>query len=239
MFSIINIWPWELPDKIEGIAVVIDLWAATTNIAQMLTRGAQKILIVNEKNILSVIKDLPEALTVGESTNPEFDRIFYCSNAIDRIAKLDLNGKTVIYMTNNGTRVIEQALGSGAKCVITAAYINLVAAAGFILKKKMPTVILPAGEWTEPSIRDKKDLEDYLAAVALQKLLSGQDVDWESYFKRSKEFIKTHYSATRKKSLEVAHSLNLFPVVPVCRKEGGSLRREASRIYVKSIKNGI
>jgi phosphosulfolactate phosphohydrolase-like enzyme len=306
-------WPWELPEKIEGIAVVIDLWAATTNIAQMLLRGAEKIYIANGKNILSTVKSFPQAIPVGESTDSKLEGFFRCSNSIKKVAKFDVKGKTVIYMTNNGTRVIEKALKKGAECVVTASYVNLAAVAEYIALRqgcdsKNPWVlsngsrsllgngscharvpnfrfnshaenvnvdpssltvhaqvklnsgalahatrssvrlshilkplvtILPAGEWTVASIPDKKSLEDYLCADALKKLLSGQTIDRENYFQRSKEFILSHYEATSPQSLTIAHKLNSLSVVPVCRLESDPLRRAASRICIKPVKNDI
>jgi hypothetical protein len=49
-------WPWELPQVINGSAVIIDINAATTNISLILTRKVKELFIVNENNVARLKK---------------------------------------------------------------------------------------------------------------------------------------------------------------------------------------
>ncbi len=60
-------WSWEIPDKLEGVVVIADVYAATTNIVSFLARGVSRLLIVDRENVVSIRKRLKEAVVIGES----------------------------------------------------------------------------------------------------------------------------------------------------------------------------
>jgi len=211
------IWSFEAKEEdVRGsIVVVVDVWAATSNIALMLAHGAKELILVDEQTIRSTIQRIPKALVVGESLDSSITELFSCSNSPCDIDKLDVDGKSIIYMTNNGTRVISHALAQGATSVLTASYLNILAVAKTLQqRKKEPCVIIASGERTiADTIPDKKAWEDYYCSEALQEVIRGGNVNWKTRMNQSKEFITQHYDYSME-SLQLVHQIDNATVLP-------------------------
>ncbi len=206
-------WSWELPEKIDGTAIVCDAWAATTNISTFLSQGVANLFIVNVDNIEKAAKKYPQALKVGESQKlPE--KFFDISNFPHDIAKIDLEGKTILYMSNNGSRVIELAFRKGAKQVITVSFVNMKAVVNWLKGNMSDSITLVASGEITP---DQKALEDYRCVEALDKLVKGNEVDWESVFERTREYLMQRYPEyDDKRDRKLIFDLDRDNVVPLC-----------------------
>lgn len=209
-------WPWELSGRIRGPCVVLDINAATTNLAIILSKGVKKLLIANDTNIFSLKKKYKDAFIIGESrTLP--NTLFNSSNLPGEIIKKKLKNKTVLYMSNNGSKVIEKLFKLGAKTVITAGFVNLQSAVIFLKEIKMESLILiPAGESVFP---DRKSHEDLYCAKAIRSLLKKGMLNI-NYLNKAKRFVSSHYYPYMKDiegNLQIEFALNRYPIVPVCK----------------------
>lgn len=213
------IWSFEAKrEDVKGsIAVVVDVWAATTNIALMLAHGAKELILVREETIRSAINQYPGAFIVGESTDEKTTSLFTCSNSPSQVNNLDVTDKTVLYMTNNGTKVIEKALLQGADPVMTAAFVNISSVAQALrMERSKKVCIIASGEQTiADKIPDQKAWEDYYCAQTLCDLINTEHIDCEKYIKKSKEFIKSHYRY-QGESLQIVHRLDSISINPFC-----------------------
>lgn len=85
-------WLWDLPKKIEGIAIVIDTFAATTNLPIIISEKPGKLIITNEENLVKAKNVYPDGLVIGESTTlPK--NTFICSNFPSDIIKFYFENK--------------------------------------------------------------------------------------------------------------------------------------------------
>lgn len=210
-------WSWKLErDLSKSTAVVIDVNAATTNLAIMLSKKVGKLIIVNESNLLTLKKRNPQALVIGESSLlPQ--KIFQASNLPPSYLKLDLQDKTILYLSNNGSRVIESLSAQKAKNIITASFVNINAVADYLRKREEPIILVCAGEKYFP---DKKAWEDWYCAEALKGLISGKEINLDSYLKKSKAFILSAYDwqdiKIASEVIKIEHQSDSFPLIPTC-----------------------
>jgi len=207
-------WPWELTEKITGTVVVCDVFAATTNIASFLARGAKELLLVNAQTLRLVKNHHPDAWVIGDrGTLPK--KIFHASNHPSEVVRLNVLHKTVIYMSANGTRMIEEAFRKGAKRIVTASFTNIDAVASWLREKKTSEIILlPAGEINLP---DQRSREDKICAEVLRDILEERDADWESRLKEAERFICANYHMVHPEAeYAVVLARNRYPVVPLC-----------------------
>jgi len=208
-------WSWETPDAISCAAVVVDVYAATTNIASFLTRGAKKVLLVNDKTVFSVKHHHPDARIIGESL--EFPKsFFYASNKPSDATTVAVGGKVVIFMSNNGTRVVHEVIQKGSSPVVTASFTNVDAVAHWIRYKKLKNLaIVAAGEMT---FSDPRVIEDRLCATLLRSLVLKKHGDVTKQMKKVRDFMLMKYGLIRASdpNLQIPLSLNVYPVVPIC-----------------------
>lgn len=203
-------WFWEIPKKTTGIAIVIDAWAATTNIPILLSQKPKRLIITNEEKLFLSQKIFPDALTIGESiTLPK--ETFSASNFPADIVKANFRGKTVLYMSSNGTKLIE-AIFNKTGVVISCSFNNLSAVCKwFYLQKEKELSIIMAGEL------GKEVEEDRVCADILEKELKGFYYNWDATAKGIKKCINSYYSAFSEKvvdSLSYVVDRNRYVLVP-------------------------
>lgn len=219
--NICILWPWELPEKIEGAAVVADIFAATTNIASFIGRNVGKLLLVNHESIKRARREYPRALVVGESHILPQD-FFHLSNAPAVVDKATVSGKTIIFMTANGTRVIERAILKGASPVISVSFTNLESVAGEIRVSNMKSItLIPAGtiDLAYPSLPEIKTPEDLCCIEALKSLLEGRTSTVNEKISEAKTLLVTMYNVKQKDpNFSPVFALNRFDVVPICKR---------------------
>lgn len=210
-------WPWELPNSLDGIAVIADVFGATTNITSFLTRGVKNLFIVNESNVQKAKDEYENVLIIGESLRlPE--NFFDSSNAPSEIEKIDVKNKTILYMSNNGSKIIELAFKKKAKEVITVSFTNIATVGKYLSCVKENVYLIPAGDVECDS---RKADEDLICIEALDKILKGKNVDLDKAQKNAQVYIKANYSAKKfdhASNFKIMFNLNSSKIMPVCKR---------------------
>lgn len=218
-------WSWEVPNSIDKTCVVIDVNAATTNIPIFLSKGVKSLTIINEASLLALKEIYQNSLVIGESKIlPK--KAFHASNLPPDFLHLDFQDKEVLFMSNNGSRVIEKFFGLGVEKIITASFVNAGAIIDYFKEDRRRSVLLvPAGETWFP---DKRSMEDYYCAEFIKRTLDGEEPDLEAYLQRSRDFVVTKYNwATKLLADEVAKvefNPNSYPVIPYCFNDEGIIK---------------
>lgn len=153
----------------RGTAVIIDVFRACSTLACAFAGGAARVLpVAGVRQARELSARLPGALLAGERHArrlPGFD----AGNSPTELAALDLRGRTLVHTTHAGTRGL--ACASDASEVLTGAFVNISAVAGFIAARRPPRVSLVrmGHEACERCV------EDDLYARCLIDLLEGRD----------------------------------------------------------------
>jgi phosphosulfolactate phosphohydrolase-like enzyme len=209
-------WPWELDRDIPHTVVVCDVFAATTNITSFLSRGVNRLYITNMENINDVRQHNPKALLIGES-NDLPKNYFDVSNEPADACRADVYGRDVIYMSNNGTKVMETAFQKKATSVIAAAFTNIETVGTWIRERNVSDItLIPAGECV---FSDPHTIEDLVCCITLRDIVKGKTLQWEPIVRRVRRYILTHYNPYTLKlndDLEIVLERNRYPSVPVC-----------------------
>lgn len=155
----------------RGVAVIIDVFRASTLQACAFAQGAARLIPVAEESLARQFKAAnPEWLLVGERHArklPGFDH----GNSPSEIAKLDLSGRCVIHTTHAGTQGL--AAARDAAVVLSAALVNATATAELVraLAPRVVTLVRMGHEAREPCE------EDTLCASLIASRLRGEDFD--------------------------------------------------------------
>ena len=215
------VWPWELPERMSGVAVVTDIFAATSNITWFLAHNVHDLIIVNKENVLAATEQYPQALVIGDKSDLNLAVEFASSNHPSKVAQLDVSGKTILYITNNGARVIEEAYNKSAHTVLAASFGNIDAVSYFLKKRGGETItLLPAGERTMPdTIPDWKAREDLMCALALSELIIDGQSDLQTYVSTMITYIRSVYTydkTLKEADIKLVSRTNQYQVVPIC-----------------------
>jgi 2-phosphosulfolactate phosphatase len=114
--------PQEL---IGGTAVVIDVLRATTTIVYALEAGAKEVIPcreIEEARALAEKYSRPEVLLGGERMGKPIDD-FDMGNSPEEYLSYDVQDKTIIFTTTNGTQALSHA--RMAKRIYLAAFVNV------------------------------------------------------------------------------------------------------------------
>lgn len=149
--------------------MIIDVFRACTTLACAFAGGAARVLpVAGVREARELHASLPGALLAGERHArrlPGFD----AGNSPTELAALDLRGRTLVHTTHAGTRGL--ACASGAAEVLTGAFVNISAVAGFIAARRPPRVsLVRMGHEAR-----ERCVEDDLYARCLIELLEGRD----------------------------------------------------------------
>ena len=189
----------------QGIAVVIDVYLATSNLILLTQKGASSLLVVNEESLDLAKARYPKSLIVGESLLPiKFD----ISNSSSEIEGAQIEGKDVLYMTINGTKALESVDYQGCEKVLVASFLNLSATAEY-LRKYFPEKeisLFAAGD------QGKYVLEDKLCAQILADRFLKRPFVWSKLRVKAKRFIEKWYGGWEK-DIEFALALDSSPMV--------------------------
>jgi 2-phosphosulfolactate phosphatase len=89
----------------DGVPVIIDVLRATSTIIVALSRGAARVIPVTDYDEALAIGRRLGAITVGELNGVKVDGFDYGNSPTD-LSQLPLEGKTIVMVTTNGTRVM-------------------------------------------------------------------------------------------------------------------------------------
>ena len=123
------------------IVVVVDILRATTIITTMFHNGLAKLIPVKT---LEEAKELKQKgfLVAAERNGKKVDFADF-DNSPYTFASEEIEGKTIVYSTTNGTNTIN--LTKGADQVIIASFLNLTAITKYLILQKKDVLILCSG----------------------------------------------------------------------------------------------
>lgn len=161
--------------KVEGTAVLIDLFRATTTLPVMFMRGAGTVVpFLKMREARRFARSNDDAVTVGERFGikiPGFD----FNNSPSDIFNADLKGKRVAFTTTNGTKVL--GLLKNATHILASSFLNCSATVRAL--SGMEEVWIVRADRPDGIAR-----EDDIYAEFLKKSLLGEDVKLEDYSQR-------------------------------------------------------
>ncbi|MGL4730650.1 MAG: 2-phosphosulfolactate phosphatase family protein [Clostridium sp.] len=132
-------------EKIQGkTVVVIDVLRATSVMVTALKNGCEKVIPVKEvEEAIDIAKNNRSKYILGGERNALKIEGFDYSNSPLEYTKENIQGKTVIMTTSNGTRAIKNA--EKADRILIASMINGTAVAKELIKENKDIVFINAG----------------------------------------------------------------------------------------------
>lgn len=205
-------WFWDLPRNLpRGIYVVIDIWGMTTNLSSMLKQKPKKIIITNEKQIDTTLKEYTNSLLVGESETHKLD--FFISNFVSEVAATKFRNKIIAYSTSNGTKVFERLRNQ--ELVIGCAFNNIDAVSKFLKQFDKRVNIIKAGRL------GIKVIEDQLGSEVLINKLLGKRIQWQTIKDKLNHVFLDNYSheqkidkSKMKQELTIIFQVDYFQTIP-------------------------
>jgi 2-phosphosulfolactate phosphatase len=148
----------------DSIVVVIDVLRATSSICSAFANGVTAIIPVGgEKEAIDYKKR--GYMVAAERDGFVLDFADF-GNSPFNFAQEKVDGKTIVYSTTNGTKVMNMA--SSSFLVTIGSYLNITALCKFLVNQKRDVLLLCAG-W-----KNKINIEDTVCAGAFaEKLLIG------------------------------------------------------------------
>lgn len=212
--KISKIWYKDLPEKLSGITVCIDAYAASSNMSILLSKNPEKIIIANEQNLDEVKAKYPDLFLAGESDE---DLNFNVDNSLKAISAADVQGKVVAFMSINGSRVFEKAIEITDGEVVLAAFNNNSAVVDYLKNDDKQVNIIMSG-----NRKDNLVVEDKLCADLIEKRLLDQTYDWASMQKQILEFTDGFYPPpyTHEDGELLINNLDNFNFVPKLSENG-------------------
>jgi 2-phosphosulfolactate phosphatase len=216
----------------ERIAVVVDVFRATTTMAAAFHQGARSIRPVATVEEARRYKE-QGWLTGAERNVKRCDFADFGNSPFDYTAE-KVGGKDLVFTTTNGTKAI--TLAKDAYRVVTGAFVNLQAVADYCMACRRDVTVLASG-W-----EDRINIEDTLFGGALTAALTAGGgfrpagdaariaLDmWNAHRHRLTDCIRRteHYRRLEANGLEdsVSYclSLNCVPSLPLLHTEGDTL----------------
>jgi len=160
--------PRELPAAPVDLAVVIDVFRFTTTATILFSRGLGVALALDRPENLAALAE--DRYLVFSELGELAHGAAQVDNSPAIAARIDLANRTVVLVTQNGTRALAAAAGF-AEEVLIASFLNLRAVATWVARRAPRAVaILPAGDFAG----QQPHAEDDYCASALRDLLSGR-----------------------------------------------------------------
>lgn len=153
-------------DLSQHLAIVIDVFRATSTIATGLANGAEAFYpIATVEEGLALKAKHPDVLLAGERGG-EAPAGFDLGNSPRDFTPDRVKGKRVFHTTTNGTQALVAARGSHQ--VITACWLNLSAVVEYLRAANHPTLLLCAGTGRAFALED---------ATLASAILDALDID--------------------------------------------------------------
>ena len=144
-------------DLEDTVAVVIDIFRATSSMCYGLANGANAIIPVAE--IEECLAYQGKGYLLAAERNGEVVEGFDFGNSPFSYTSDKVAGKTIVLTTTNGTKAIQQC--SGAKAVVIGSFLNITALSNW-LKKQDHHILLVCAGW-----KNHFNLEDTVFAGAV------------------------------------------------------------------------
>ncbi len=211
----------------DRIAVIIDVFRATSTIAAALHNGAERVIpVATVPECIAIGASLPNSITAGERDGKVAEGLQY-GNSPQEYPRDFIGGKTLVLTTTNGTRLLHMV--QDAATIITGSFLNLTAVCDYLIAQHK-SVLLGCSAW-----KDRFNLEDTLfaGAVAERLLQAGWSSNDDSaraamHLHRQSggnyiDFLKdsSHYLRLSRYGLQAdmhyCATPDLHPVVPILR----------------------
>jgi 2-phosphosulfolactate phosphatase len=157
----------------DGLKIVVDVFRSTTTIPIILKNGAEKIIPTGTvKKARSLSRSHPDYVLAGERYGfkvPGFD----LGNSPADVWNIDFSGKTVIFTSTNGTKIISRLKD---RTILLSSFVNCSATVNYVGDTEK-IVIITSGR------PDGYADEDFIYAEYLKEKLSGNTPDDEFYRK--------------------------------------------------------
>lgn len=167
--------------------VVVDLWAATTNIVLMLGKRPARLVLVNDEKYSQATRIYPDAVLIGQSNIIPKEKFASSTNKSFDVDKVDIAGKVVLYVTFNGTRVLEVFSDKERGWVFAGSLTNYEALVNYLKEANSQKVTIAAAGNLTGEMGGVIFLEDWLGAEVFEKSLRGEKFDFEVESERFKQ----------------------------------------------------
>lgn len=156
----------------ESTKVLVDIFRSTTTIPYILKMGCDKIIPTSSiSQARTIRKELPEAVLIGERFGIRI-RGFDYNNSPYEVANVDFSGKTVVFTSTNGTKVLERIKNRGE--IFLSSFVNAGSTA-LALKNLDSVDIVLSNRPDGPAD------EDMIFGEYLRDLLEGKNPDQNAY----------------------------------------------------------
>ncbi len=150
----------HLYDLSDSIVVIIDILRATSTISTALFNGAKAVIPVDSISRCIELGRQIEGITAGERDGKIAEGLQHGNSPFEYPREF-VEGKTLVFTTTNGTRLLQMALDKGATEIVTGAFSNISVLCDYLMVMKR-NVVLACAAW-----RDRINLEDSLFAGAV------------------------------------------------------------------------
>ena len=174
------------------IVVVVDLWAATTNLVLMLGKKPARLIIVNDDKFPEAHLVYPGAILIGESQGIPKEK-FASSNEPSEISQVNIYDKNVLYITFNGTRVLGAFSNRERGLVFAASLANYWIVADYLKKANVGKISFIASGNLTGELQGREFTEDWMVAELLEKELKGESYDYSKVQTRIKKVVEDIY----------------------------------------------
>lgn len=210
MVEVKKFWFHKLPGKLKGDVVIVDACAASANMCILLSKRPQCLIVVNERNLEKAENIYKSAILVGESERLPSHR-FVASNNLDDMRKVKVRDKKVLWMSINGSRVVEKVMEMKNKKgeeAVAGSFSNMQAISSYFSRKRGRVNIVMAGN------RGVEVEEDKICGEIIERMILGLSFDWEQAREKIKKFVKRYYGVWRRNLKFLVDYPNEFDVVP-------------------------
>ncbi|MDR0363482.1 MAG: 2-phosphosulfolactate phosphatase [Bacteroidales bacterium] len=154
--------------KNDFIAVVCDIFRATTSFCRAFYNGADAIIPVSDFEIAKKLKNEQGVLIAGEidGQKPLFSD--FGNDPAEFIAE-KVKGKDIYYTTTNGTKMLLQASKSAQETII-GSFLNIEVVANYVIKQNQNVVICCSGWKGGFSFEDS-----FFAGALAERILISQN----------------------------------------------------------------
>lgn len=195
------------------IVVICDIYTAASNFAYCLSQSVNR-LYLSEPNEIYELKDVyPRSLVIGDNKGLPRE-LFYCFSYPEKIRKLEIRGRDIIYVSDDTVKLVRNSYRAGAKIIIFAAFVNLAAVREWLEGRPEEIVIITAGDsLTGCDIAP----EDLVCARILAGLLYNRYIDWDREIRSIREIMNCSYKIGVAGIMSVLDR-DIYNVVACCRK---------------------
>lgn len=162
---------YELYRQQEGITVVVDVLRATSAICTALQNGVTEVIPVASIHDAKRYEGDDEVRIAAERGGEVVEGFVYGNSPLSYINNPDIQGKTLVLTTTNGTQAIDAAKNDGE--LVIGAFSNLQVLSDWLIEQHQDVMILCAG-W-----KNRMNLEDTLFAGALVDILLNNGFSYD------------------------------------------------------------